>query len=143
MIAEINIALTGLRSAIDIARALRAADNAAAIAGARLQISDLVDKLVDAKEQFTEISNLVDARDKEIADLKRRLQRSGEVVKHLGAYYDKGVQDRPAGDPYCSRCFEVEGLLVHITLPAHQNAGTTCPQCRQQFPWSRTPPIRE
>lgn len=114
--------LSSINAGLALLKAVRSADNAYASAEIKAKFAELADQLVDAKTASLEGKELLQAKDQEIAALKKALELSGEVSKFGDAYFRRGDKD-----PLCVRCWEVDNRLLHIV---RRDRGTyTCTKC--------------
>ncbi len=130
-------ALNAIKSATEVAKTLRELDKTVHTADLKLKIADLTDALANAKLALVEVQDTLSEKDKEIERLTKALQRQAEVVRYQDAYYEKNAEGKPIGDPYCSYCFELKHLLVHINQNPRDRGQSTCPSCKNVFHWQR------
>ena len=136
-IASITAAVSGLKTATEVVRYLRDSEQAFKTADLKLRIADLVDALANAKLALSDIQELLINKDTEIKRLTEALNQKGEVVRYGDAYYSKSEDDKPMGDPFCSHCFESKHQLIHINQNPKDRQQSTCPSCKNVFPWQR------
>jgi len=82
---------------------------------------------VEALELSTknlELQKAISQLDRKVADLEAKLVLQGEVFTHRDMVFREGD-----ADPYCSRCWDVDRRLIHIT---GGGLGTLpkCPECK-------------
>lgn len=131
-VASVVTALQGIRTATDIVQHIRSVDHSLAAAEQKLALADLVSALADAKIALSDVQEELHAKDQEISKLKDSLLLRKELVRFGDAYFDKTEDGFPIGDPYCSHCFEVKGIGVHIH-PAHNDRRVSeCPSCKNR-----------
>lgn len=75
--------------------------------------------LSDLAERTTEVRSL-----REPPTLK--FSQSTALVRHNGTYWETDSSGEITGDPYCSRCWEVDGRRIHLDT---WEGMLTCPQC--------------
>jgi len=139
--AAITAALTGLKAAADIARALRDAQTAFDRADLKLRIAELVDALAETKLSLAEIQEALATKDAEIKRLMDALKLKAQLVRHNDAYYEKDGDGRPVGAPYCSACLETRHQAVHIHQNPAERRQSICPACKSVFHWQRRDPV--
>ena len=97
-------------------------------------------KLIEALKQAQKLAEELEKKDSRIKELEQLLTTKPKVVKDGSAYYECDAAGKAKGDPYCTRCWEVDHKLVHI----HQMQGSgmmrgtsQCPECEKKVPWAR------
>lgn len=75
--------------------------------------------LSDLAERATEDFSLREPRTLKVA-------QSNTLVRRNGTYWETDSSGETTGDPYCSRCWEVDGKRVHLDA---WEGMLTCPQC--------------
>jgi hypothetical protein len=93
----------------------------------------------DAKISLVETQELLEEKEKQIKTLTEALEIKGKLVRRLDSYYQADDNGEAAGDPYCSKCWEVDHKLVHLTKDPLSGARSFCPSCSNVF--SRQPTI--
>lgn len=136
-ISAIAAALSGLKSATEVAKFLRDADVAIKTADLKLKVVELVDGLATAKLSIAEIQDVIAAKDAEIKRLSDALKLREEVVRYHDSYYRKSAHGKPSGDPYCSYCYESRNQLVHLNQNPKDRSQSICPNCKSVFHWQR------
>ena len=136
-IVTIGAFLSSVKNATDIAKAIRSADSSLERAEMKLKMADLLESLADAKIQAVEIQELVAEKDKRIAELQSAFGFKGKLVRDCDAYYEMGADGAPTGAPYCSRCWEVDQKLVHVTEFSHHESH--CGSCKTPYRRLRVP----
>jgi hypothetical protein len=110
-----------LRTAISFAEREKNSELLVSLNKALLDANELISTNLELREQ--------------IRELESQLAFKGSLVRHKGAYFEKDQADNPIGTPYCSRCWEVKHLAVHIVhLDGNQVA--MCPDCRTNYSWT-------
>lgn len=100
MVGEITLAIGSIKSTLDIAKGILSASNTIAKADLKLQISELIDKLVDAQQQLRE------AKEKLAAQESVEYDPDGSVWWQVGK--------RGKGAPFCPKCKAADSKLVHL-----------------------------
>lgn len=137
-IPEVAAVLGGLKAALDIASALRKADNSLELAELKLQLVGLMTSLAEAKLGLLDVEEAMKGRDDRIAGLEEALRMKEKLVRYNDAYYTKGENGEPSGDPYCSRCIEVGHKAVHIHQSPLRRSLIVCPECNATIQWRPT-----
>jgi hypothetical protein len=89
-------------------------------------LADVKVALVDAREEIAE-------REKEIARLKAAFQLREDCVRRDNFLYDKNPDGSPAGQPYCSRCEQIDGVMIKLTYDEGMRGNAICPQCKAKY----------
>ena len=113
-IATIGAVVSSVKTAVEIAKTIKDLDAKVQQAELKLKVADLLGALADAKIAATELQDLVAKKDEEIGELRKSIAIKGDVVRRGDAYYMKGSGGAAAGEPYCTRCWEVEAKLFHL-----------------------------
>lgn len=129
-------ALSLISTAIKTVQKLKEVSQKIKDADTRNLIADLIMTLADLKLQFAELqennirlkSDLVAAR--ESANLREKLN-----LKESLYYLSEPIKGRPSG-PYCTRCFDVDGMLVLVVAftDTFRDFGKyNCPNCKAHY----------
>ncbi len=106
---EPSIIVASLRGAVDVAR--KFADTPL-----KAEYLDLMARLQDAKEQAFEMQEeLHDAR-RQIRALEEAARVRAIVSLDRGVYWTGDAREAGPDGPYCTRCFDVDGKLVRVTV---------------------------
>tara|TARA_R110002095_G_scaffold11556_1_gene16131 strand:+ start:376 stop:846 length:471 start_codon:yes stop_codon:yes gene_type:complete len=132
-IVSITTAIQGIKAATEIVQSIRSADQSLASAEQKLILADLVSALADSKTALSNVQDYLHEKDKEIARLKESLALRKELIRHGETYYEASPKGFPVGDPYCSHCFEVKGIAVHINQLAGDRSKSICPSCKTKI----------
>jgi hypothetical protein len=129
----IATALSGIKTATDIARFLKDSDFSLEKAELKLKLADLVGALADVKIELAEIQETILDKDKKIQELHDAFQSKENMVRNFDAYYEASETGKPCGVAYCLKCWEVE----HKKRPLIKLAGNmhihVCPVCAHQY----------
>jgi hypothetical protein len=136
-ISSITGAIGAVKAATEVAKVLRNLDSSIQSADLKFKIAELTEALGDAKLAISEVQETLIGKDKEIARLVQALKTKDEVIRHSDAYYLKGTDQQPSGDPFCSNCFEIDHVLVHINQNPQDRRQSICPNCKNVFNWQR------
>ncbi len=132
-LATIGTALSSLKTAVDIAKFLRETDLSLERAELKLKLAELVDALIQAKLELAEIQETLIAKDKRIADLQDAFQSKDKVVRNRDAYYVADENGKPAGVPYCLRCWENDHKRRQLVSDAKEHRMNVCTTCGQKY----------
>jgi len=102
---------------------------------------ELNQRIIDVQ---TEAQNLmIDLHEKELelhgtkkllAEAEEKLKFKEKLVRSGESYFEAGEDGKPTGEPYCSHCWEVEHLAVHILRHGEPMYGIKrCPRCKTEF----------
>ena len=106
-IGAITAFLTSLKTATDIAKAIKSVDVSLERAELKLRVAELIESLAAAKIHAAEIQDLVREKDAEI----ERLQIDQELFFEDNAYWR--TKNSAKDGPFCTHCWDREGMLVH------------------------------
>lgn len=113
-IATITAAISSVKNALDIAKALKAADKTFEKAETRLEMSKLMDALFEARENALEVKELLQEKENMIARLEKALEFQGKIIRRYDAYYELDEKGDPYGEAYCSHCWEASHKAIHL-----------------------------
>ena len=130
-IATIGAILTSLKTATEIAKAIKDLDATVEKAELKLKLADLLGSLADAKIAGVELQELLQEKQKEIERLREALAFKARVVKAGDAYFLKNDTGLPSGEPYCVHCWEGEHALFHLVHGA--GAMWRCTHCNSEI----------
>ncbi|MGN3974218.1 hypothetical protein [Tsuneonella sp. SYSU-LHT278] len=133
---DIAAGIGAATGAIEIAKAMRQVGRDYDAVLLKGQVVDLMDKLLDVKVALQEAKEEVDAKDRTIQQLQEAARKRVNTVERGGMrYLESHVRmGEPQGRPFCSRCDEVDGLLITTT---DNGRGVKCPQCNSVFDHTR------
>ncbi len=134
-LASIGAFLSSVKTATEIAKALRDVDVSLEKVETKLKIADLMDALAEARIKAAEIQEVIQDKERRIAELEQAFALKSKLVCHLDAYYETGANDNPVGAPYCSHCWEVNHKTVH--LHELNPRKSKCPACGNLYEHQR------
>lgn len=137
----ITSALSGIKSATDIAKIIKEADFSLEKAELKFKIADLMDKLIETKAAIFDIQELLLNKDAQIKKLEDHMSMRDKLRRHLDAYYEVNSDGSVAGPPFCTRCFEVDRTGVHLLRSAKDKNLLQCPQCNTVLSANRCPSL--
>jgi hypothetical protein len=135
-IATIGALGSSIKTAIDIGKAVIAAQGSLDTAELRLKLADMITALASAKIELTEVQDALRAKDEQIAELQDALRNRDEVVKNWDAYYKKNADGAAIGHPFCMVCWERDHKLHHLLM--HRSGGNACITCKGVFDGQRS-----
>src|SRR2546430_7758506 len=139
-IAAITAIASNLKTAFDIAKAIRDAEIQMQTAELKLKLAELMMALADARGSMAEVQNEVHDKDQTIAELNRALELKAIVVKQYDAYYQVDENGKPSGEQYCLTCWERDHKLFHVVHDSMAD-GTWCRVCNSRYDSRRVPEI--
>ncbi|ADG92408.1 conserved hypothetical protein [Arcobacter nitrofigilis DSM 7299] len=124
----IGVALSSLKTSMDIAKALKNSTVSLSEAEQKLKVAELISSLADLKTELADVKiNLID-KDDEIKKLKEEL-KDKDIRIFDGDVYWKEVNGNKEG-PYCPTCLDVEKLSVRLHK---EGPGWWCKKCKDHF----------
>ncbi len=138
-IMTITAFISSIKNATDIAKAIREAGLSLEKAETKLKMAELIAALADAKIQAAEIQELIQEKDRKIAELGKAFELTAKLARSGDAYYETDENGNPIGDPYCSYCWERNHITVH--LHTHLMDGKVCPNCKNHYDQRRASSI--
>ena len=144
-ITSINLGLQSLKTAMEIVKAVREADESLSKAETKLKLAELSEALADTKMR------LVEAQE-EILELRDQLKQQGHKIDLRSQIRIEEGKYVPVGDgipgygkgPWCSRCFDSEERLITLHRKAGAGIATSrrswssyvweCPECKSRIP---------
>lgn len=139
-IATISTFLTSIKSATEIAKAIKAVDSSLEKAETKLKIAELLESLADAKIQAVEIQEVIHEKDRRINELEEAFAFKSKLIRQRDAYYETDESGKPVGSPYCSHCWEVKHKAIHLNYGLHMRF-RACPACNTAYENKFTNPI--
>jgi hypothetical protein len=139
-IATIGTFLTSIKTATEIAKAIKSVDVSLEKAETKLKIADLIESLAEARMQAAEIQEILQEKDGRIAELEKAFELKSKLVRDGEAYYQVDENGNPTGDPYCSHCWEVNHKTIHLHFGLRMRH-RSCPACKNIYDPSYTPSI--
>ena len=122
-ISTIAAALSSIKTASDIASAIKSSVTSLEQAEVNFKVAELVGSLADAKMQIADIQNEIIDKDSKINDLQKQLQIS-DSVEWEKPYYWLIVNEDKTG-PFCQHCYDNESKLRRL-----QGGGTKAWKCQ-------------
>lgn len=126
----ITTVLSGVSTAIDIAKSIKDIEKSMEASEYKLKISNLVGALADAKIAIIDIQDALRRKDEEIKQLTNDLKFNKNVIRHNTFYYEVDENNKPIGEAYCSLCFEKDTKTIHIVQHPSQRMMGVCPNCK-------------
>ena len=110
--------VAGLKTAWEVAKALKVATDAIDDAQIKLQMAELISALADARVEAAENAE-------KIAELEKALNTKADLK------FDGKVYFMPDGEgPFCPTCFDKEGSLIRLQ---HWDDTWACFNCKHHY----------
>ena len=135
-IAAIATFLGSIKTATELAKAIKGANLTLEKAEAKLKMAELISALADAKIQAAEIQELFLEKERKIAELEKMLEIKAEMVRKEGVYFDKKMLKSIHPEPFCSHCLEANNKAIHLIYQSTNSHGATlykCPACKNHY----------
>lgn len=125
--------IAAIKHSFDVIKAVKEADYDLDKSILKEKIAVLVDSLLEAKIQASETLDVIQEKDKRIAELENALELKPKLIRFKSAYYEMDENSNPFGDSYCSHCWEINHKAVHLHEPTHKNKSRICPLCKNEY----------
>ncbi|GEA09601.1 hypothetical protein KUL42_43620 [Alteromonas sp. KUL42] len=125
----ISTALSSIKAATDIAKLIKDSNTSLEKAEIKLQIAELISSLADAQIEVAEVQNILLSKDKEINELRVKLEIKSKIVWEKPYYFL--ICDDEKDGPYCQHCYDTNSQLVRL-----QGGGKNewfCHSCKGRF----------
>lgn len=130
---DISSGIASAKAAIEIGKAVKNINKSYDEAVYKATITDLTEKLSDAKLALIEANALIIEKDREISALKSLKIERGNLVEGEGGYqYRANEVGNPVGFPMCPKCDPIGGRLIPLVENKRGNAAK-CPACGSEF----------
>jgi hypothetical protein len=125
--------ITTATKSLEMVKALKDLDKQIGEAELKAKAAELLSNLADLKVALVEAKEEAGAKDGEINRLKKAFQLRTECVRHYNFLYDKSVDGKPHGQPYCTRCEQIDGVMIKVTHDKGMRGNAICPQCKTRY----------
>lgn len=112
-LATVTATLNSIKTAIDIAKALKDTDLSLEKAETKLQLAELVSALADAKIQIAEFQDLLLSKEQENKVLMDKLALK-EALRFDGKMYWIKKGDAAEDGPFCQKCKDANEKLIRL-----------------------------
>ncbi len=92
---------------------------------------EVQDVLLKAKQEILDNRETIQEKDNRISELENKLKFKEKLVRQNGKYYEKDESGKPTGEPYCSRCWDLEKTPIYLTQIEEDYF--RCPECENPF----------
>lgn len=124
--------LTSIKTAANIAKAIKEAGISLEKAEVKFKMAELIEALADAKIHAAEIQEVLQEKDRVISELGKAFELKSKLTRSGDAYYEIDEHGNPIGDPFCSHCWEVHHKAVHVNYD-FQKFSKSCPACKTRY----------
>jgi hypothetical protein len=125
--------IAAAKGAIDIAAALRRAEKNLDVATYKSQLSDLMEKLTDARLALVDAKEALADSDVEIDRLKRAFRERASLIKGDGDYsYLTNDDGERTGLPICPKCEALHNRHIQLKQCVKLDVAK-CPACDSEF----------
>jgi hypothetical protein len=118
---------------LEMVKALKDIDKQIGEAELKARAAELLSNLADLKVALVEAKEEVAAKDDAINKLKAAFQLRNDCVRQYNFLYDKSVDGKPVGQPYCTRCEQIDGVMIKVTYDDGVRGNAICPQCKTKY----------
>lgn len=132
-IAAIGAFIASIKNATDIAKVIREAGTTLEKAEIKLKLAELIEALAEAKIQASEIKEVLQEKDRKIAELEKAFELNAKLVRKDDAYYEISEEGEPIGAPFCSHCWEINHVTVHLNHMLGGMMDWICPACKNTY----------
>jgi hypothetical protein len=133
MLAEINLVLSSLSGATNIAKGLVVAESAVDKADLKFKAAEMMHTLAEATSSMAQIKLELVQKEELIRNLEDKLKVKDTLVREYGVYYKQNNDGLAHGEAICSKCWDVDQVLVHIIQPTSSVVALKCPNCKQDY----------
>ena len=128
-LASISAMLSSIKAATDIAKTIRDSSITLEQVEYKLQLAELLDKLVDTKIQIASIQEIIREKDDRIRKLEKEAEMRGKMI-YEAPYYWLDTGSRKDG-PYCQQCYDSVKKLLR--LQKYDNNHWRCMTCDNSY----------
>jgi hypothetical protein len=118
---------------LEMVKALKDIDKQIGEAELKAKAAELLSNLADLKIALVEAKEEATTKEAEIITLKKSFQLRADCVRHYNFLYDKSVDGKPQGQPYCTRCEQIDGVMIKVTYDEGMRGNAICPQCKTKY----------
>src|SRR5256885_15872065 len=111
---DIMAAITTATKSLELVKAIKDIDRQIGEAELKGKAAELLSNLADVKIALVEARDEIGVKAKEVERLKSAFQLKEECVRHYNFLYDKNPDGTPSGQPYCSRCEQIDGVMIKL-----------------------------
>jgi len=134
--ASIAVAVSHLKTAIDITKLIRESSPSLKKAELELRLSGVIRALADAEISLIDAQRELREKDGTIAELRAALESKATLMRRNDAYYRVGPDGQPRGAAFCPRCWEDENKQRNLVMVGMGH--TRCQSCKAIYDEART-----
>ncbi len=113
-LASITTAITAVKTALDITKTIGDIDKDFQKSELKIKIIELREHLFNAKNELLDVKELLQEKDLQIEELLKTVSIKPLLIRKDGCYFDKDELEKDCYEPFCSQCWEVRNLSVHL-----------------------------
>ncbi|MBO9484668.1 hypothetical protein [Salinisphaera sp. G21_0] len=127
----ISTALASIKTAAEIAKLIKDSNQSLEQAEFKLKLSDLVSSLADAKIEIATIQELLIEKDREIYQLKERIEVKESMFFEPPYYFSE--RNKVKDGPFCAQCYDSDGKLIRLINNGYGPGIWRCNTCQNTF----------
>jgi len=124
-------ALSGIATAVGIAKDLREIDKGLDQAEAKARLADVISNLADVRLALTDAREEMREKEAEIARLKQAFAFKATLVEKEGYKFEPFPDGTPKGEPFCPRCEQNLGRYYRLNWDSAYVYN--CPECKAKY----------
>jgi ribosomal protein L37AE/L43A len=128
---SITAALSGIKSATDIARLIKNSGASLEAAEIKFKLAELLDSLSDSKIEIANIKEMVLEKELKIQELTAQIDLRANVIWE-NPYYFKLSETGEKDGPFCQKCYDSDKELIRLQSP-NNNGYWQCKACKSDF----------
>ena len=129
-ITAIVTALSGIKTATEIAQLLKTSDDAYLKAELKLRMAELMIALADTKIAISELKEIIQKKDDEISLLSSKNKEIDSLI-FIEPIYRKKLENGEYEGYYCQRCYDVDKKVVRLIK--HNSDSYYCNECKNTY----------
>ncbi|GGD48500.1 hypothetical protein [Pseudoxanthomonas indica] len=130
-IPSITAALSGIKTATDIARLIKDSTTSLEKAEINFKLADLIGALADTKMQIADVKQLLLERDETISSLRQAANIRLSLVYEQPYYWR--VDGEGKDGPFCQKCYDADSKLIRLQGSASLRGWWQCHSCNSTF----------
>lgn len=96
---------------------------------------ELYRRILDLQAEVQQFTTEQAKKEARIAELEESLQFKERLVRDGQDYFEMDENGAATGYAYCSHCWEVDHVAVHIREDPIESQWSVCPRCKNSFNW--------
>ena len=102
------------------------------------RILDLQAEVQQLAGELSKKEDIIRQKEDRIRELEENLEFKKRLMWDNGDYFEMDDNGAATGRPYCSHCWEVDHVPVHVHQNPIQRQMSACPRCKNIFTWRRS-----